>query len=105
MQDAANLVSTQKIQSNPESTVGVMSLAGKGPELLAAPTEDMGKIMGSIHDVNIFGRMNFVDGVQVAWLALKHRRNKNGGQRIVVFVGSPVHEELKVNRQRSSACC
>ena len=52
--------------------------------------------MGSIHDVNLFGRMNFVDGVQVAWLALKHRRNKNGGQRIVVFVGSPVHEEPKV---------
>ena len=52
--------------------------------------------MGSIHDVNIFGKMNFVDGVQVAWLALKHRRNKNGGQRIIVFVGSPVHEESKV---------
>ena len=28
-------------------------------------------------------------------LALKHRRNKNGGQRIVVFVGSPI--EVKDN--------
>merc|ERR1712232_872948 len=29
-------------------------------------------------------------GIQVASLALKHRRNKNGSQRIVVFVGSPL---------------
>jgi len=30
----------------------------------------------------------------VAYLALKHRRNKNGGQRIVVFVGSPIEDNL-----------
>lgn len=31
-------------------------------------------------------------------LALKHRKNRNGGQRIIMFVGSPVDatpEELK----------
>jgi spore maturation protein CgeB len=31
---------------------------------------------------------------QIAQLALKHRKNKNGGQRIIVFVGSPVTEEV-----------
>lgn len=95
IQDAANLVSTSKIQSNPENTVGVMALAGKGPELLVSPTEDVGKIMASLHDVKLFGTLSFVDGVQVAGLSLKHRRNKNGGQRIVVFVGSPVVDEPK----------
>ena len=31
----------------------------------------------------------------MAQLALKHRSNKNGGQRIVTFVGSPVEADVK----------
>ena len=93
--DAANVVANAKMNSNPENTVGVMSLAGRNPELLVSPTDDMGKIMTSIHDVELSGLLSFADGVQIAYLALKHRRNKNGGQRIVVFVGSPVSDEVK----------
>mmetsp|Transcript_38707 Transcript_38707/g.86435 ORF Transcript_38707/g.86435 Transcript_38707/m.86435 type:complete len:410 (-) Transcript_38707:635-1864(-) len=93
MQDSANLISSAKMQSNPENTCGIMSLAGRNPELLVSPTDDMGKIMTSIHEVKLFGRISFADGVQVAYLALKHRRNKNGGQRIVLLVGSPVTDE------------
>ena len=55
----------------------------------------MGKIMSSIHDLKLSGSLSFADGVQVAYLALKHRRNKNGGQRIVVMVGSPVSDDAK----------
>jgi len=96
MQDAANLVAGAKLQSNPENSVGVMSLAGKGPEVLVSPTDDMGKILNSIHDLQTMGRQpSLSDGVQVAALALKHRRNKNGGQRIVIFVGSPIDDESK----------
>lgn len=96
MQDAANLVSNAKMQANAESTVGVMSLAGKGPEVLVSPTDDMGKILNSLHDVSMFGKnLNLADGVQVAALALKHRRNKNGAQRIVVFIGSPIDNDVK----------
>ena len=84
-----------KMNSNPENTVGVMSLAGRNPELLVSPTDDMGKIMTAIHDIELSGLLSFADGVQIAYLALKHRRNKNGGQRIVVFVGSPVTDEPK----------
>ena len=69
-----------------------MSLGGRNPDLLVSPTDEMGKIMGAIHALKQVGKLSFVDGVQVAYLALKHRRNKNGGQRIVVFVGSPVHD-------------
>ena len=36
------------------------------------------------------GAANFVAALQVAQLALKHRKNKNGGQRVVMFVGSPL---------------
>lgn len=41
------------------------------------------------------GKADVAGAVQVAQLALKHRRNKNGGQRVVVFVGSPIDADAK----------
>lgn len=84
-----------KIQSNPENTVGLMTIGGRNPELLVSPTDDQGKVLRSIREVRLYGRLSFCDGVQVAYLALKHRRNLTGQQRIVVFVGSPVEDESK----------
>jgi len=104
--DAANLLLSHKTQSNPESTVGVIAMSGgvyshpESVELLVSPTEDMGKIMGALHGIPVRGKgVETVEGgsgvditasVQVASLALKHRKNKNGQQRIVIFVGSPL---------------
>lgn len=104
--DAANLLVTHKTGSNPESTVGIIAMSGgihssgenaDGVELLVSPTDDMGKILGALHNIPVRGRgdsdISGVDvpaSVQVASLALKHRRNKNGQQRIVIFVGSPL---------------
>lgn len=87
-QDAANLLVGAKTQSHPESTVGVSA----GTELLVSPTEDVGKILGALHKIPFrsAGPDDVAASVQVASLALKHRRNKNGGQRIVLFVGSPL---------------
>eukprot|EP00903_Cladosiphon_okamuranus_P005841 g5782.t1 len=93
--DAANLLCGSKTNSNPESTVGVLSMAGKAPELLVSPTDDMGKILSSLHGVSVHGKTNFAAGIQVAQLALKHRRNKHGGQRIIIFVSSPIEDETK----------
>uniref|UniRef100_A0A7S4WCF7 VWFA domain-containing protein n=1 Tax=Ditylum brightwellii TaxID=49249 RepID=A0A7S4WCF7_9STRA len=106
--DAANLLVGQKTQSNPESTVGVIAMSGGsgstgstvGAELLVSPTDDMGKILSALHGIPIRGGhgdnevseppVDVAASVQVASLALKHRRNKNGAQRIVLFVGSPL---------------
>jgi len=104
--DAANLLVSHKTQSNPESTVGVVAMSGgihsnpESVELLVSPTEDMGKILGALHGIPVRGKgVEVVEGgsgvdiaasVQVASLALKHRKNKNGQQRIVIFVGSPL---------------
>jgi 26S proteasome regulatory subunit N10 len=86
-QDAANLLVGAKTQSHPESTVGVSA----GTELLVSPTEDVGKILNALHDLPMHSKVRDVTAsVQVASLALKHRRNKNGSQRIVLFVGSPL---------------
>ncbi|CAM9433913.1 unnamed protein product, partial [Scytosiphon promiscuus] len=93
--DAANLLCGSKTNSNPESTVGVLTMAGKGPELLVSPTDDMGKILSSLHGVSVHGKTNFAAAIQIAQLALKHRRNKHGGQRIIIFVSSPIEDETK----------
>lgn len=100
--DAANMIVNQKTQSNPESTVGVIAMSSAGPssgaELLVSPTDDLGKILSALHGVPLCGELvrtgkdavDIAASVQVATLALKHRRNKNGAQRIVLFVGSPL---------------
>lgn len=88
-QDAANLLVGAKTQSHPESTVGVAA----GTELLVSPTEDVGKLLGAVHDLTISRKVteSVTCAIQVASLALKHRKNKNGAQRIVLFVGSPLN--------------
>jgi 26S proteasome regulatory subunit N10 len=101
-QDAANLLVSAKTQSHPESTVGVSA----GTELLVSPTDNVGIILNALHDVRLQQQQLSQDvcsAVQVASLALKHRSNKNGAQRIVLFVGSPVIAEsralIKAGRQ------
>ncbi|CCI40499.1 hypothetical protein ABG067_000737 [Albugo candida] len=94
--DAASMLCGAKIQSHPESTVGVIAMAGKSVQLLASPTDSMGSLLNAIHSVTINGTVNFSNSIQVAQLSLKHRCNKKGAQRIVVFVGSPVAEDDKV---------
>ncbi|GAQ89627.1 26S proteasome non-ATPase regulatory subunit [Klebsormidium nitens] len=88
--DAVNLICGAKTQSNPENTVGLLTMAGKGVRVVVTPTPDLGKILSSMHGLEIEGVTNVPSGVQIAQLALKHRQNKNQRQRIVLFAGSPV---------------
>ena len=39
--------------------------------------------------MKIDGKSDFMTGIQIAQMALKHRSNKSQRQRIVVFVASP----------------
>jgi 26S proteasome regulatory subunit N10 len=60
---------------------------------MTSPTEDQGKLLAAIAKVKISGgKSDFSSALQIAQLALKHRKNPNGGKRIVLFVGSPVTE-------------
>ncbi|KAF9782139.1 hypothetical protein BJ322DRAFT_1074488 [Thelephora terrestris] len=90
--DAVNTVFRTKIDSNPENTVGIMTMAGKGPEVLVTHTKELGQIIQAVHSVSdrIGGEADITTAIAVAQLALKHRQNKNLRQRIVVFVGSPL---------------
>lgn len=124
--DAVNLLAGAKTQSNPESCVGVLALAGNVPKMLVTPTPELGKILNCLQLVQIDGSIHFGTGVQarlghrvvcwcatldarlsaaspaqVAQLALKHRQDKNQRQRIVVFVGSPITEDEVLSPRRS----
>ncbi|XP_038723142.1 26S proteasome non-ATPase regulatory subunit 4 homolog isoform X2 [Tripterygium wilfordii] len=94
--DAVNLICGAKTQSNPENTVGVLTMAGKGVQVLVTPTSDLGKILACMHGLEIGGEMNLAAGIQVAQLALKHRQNKKQQQRIIVFAGSPAKHDKKL---------
>lgn len=91
--DAVNLVCGTKLHSNPENTVALMTLANR--EVLVTLTTDMGKILTNLHSVRAKGKIDFLAGLQVAGLVLKHRQSKNHRQRIVVFVGSPIEDDEK----------
>ncbi|KAI4237164.1 MAG: hypothetical protein L6R40_005942 [Gallowayella cf. fulva] len=93
--DAVNLIFSAKTQANPESSVGLMSMGGKGPEVLVTLTTDFGKVLDGIHRTKIRGHAHLATGIQIAGLALKHRQNKSQRQRIIVFTCSPIGENEK----------
>ncbi|ORE09717.1 hypothetical protein BCV72DRAFT_269934 [Rhizopus microsporus var. microsporus] len=93
--EAVNLIFSSKTQSNPENTVGLMTAAGKGPEVLVTLTTDVGKILSALHGIKAGGKSNFLTSIQIAQLALKHRQNRNQHQRIIVFVASPLDADEK----------
>ncbi|KAM4059597.1 von willebrand factor type A domain-containing protein [Hirsutella rhossiliensis] len=95
--DAVNVVFQSITQGNPESSVGLMSMGGKGPEVLVTLTTEQGKILEGLHRTKkkIGGSSHLKTGIQVATLALKHRQNRSQRQRIIVFVCSPIEEDAK----------
>ncbi|KAF3909122.1 hypothetical protein ABW21_db0206283 [Orbilia brochopaga] len=93
--DAVSLIFSAKTQANPESSVGLMSMGGTGPEVLATLTTDYGKILSGLHSTKIHGSCHLSTGIQIAYLALRHRQNKSQRPRIIAFVGSPVSEDEK----------
>lgn len=88
--DAANLIFQYKSQANPESSVGLMSMGGNGPEVLTTLTTNPGKILDGLHRTKIRGQSHFHTAIMIASLALKHRQNKSQRQRIIVLTCSPL---------------
>ena len=86
--------------------MGIMSLAGRRPDVLLTPVTDNIRLNATIMSVKIRkyiftsfnltkyikidGKSDFMTGIQIAQMALKHRSNKSQRQRIVVFVASPI---------------
>lgn len=85
---AAALINTKLI--NPESTVGLISYGSNSVRVLSSPTDDIGKLLSSMGEVRAEGEGNLIPTIKTAMLAMRHRKNKNGRMRIVLFVGSPI---------------
>ncbi len=66
--DAVGIIFQHIIQGNPESSVGLMSMAGKGPEVLVTLTTDQGKILDGLHrtKTRIRGESHLATSIQVA---------------------------------------
>ena len=66
--DAVNIIFQNVVQGNPESSVGLMSMGGKGPEVLVTLTTDQGKILDGLHRTKkkIRGSAHLTTGIQVA---------------------------------------
>lgn len=92
-QDCASTISNRRLQDNPESTVGLLSMAGKDVELMVPPTTDSGKVLAAMGKVKCGGTISFITSLKIAMIALNHVKNKNGGKRVIAFVGSPIEEE------------
>lgn len=90
--DALLLLTDTKL-NNAESTVSIISGAGRAPKVHVALTNDLGLIRAALDAVIVDGCLHFTQALSVGQLALKNRLNKQQKQRIVVFVGSPVEEE------------
>uniref|UniRef100_A0A914HA35 26S proteasome non-ATPase regulatory subunit 4 n=1 Tax=Globodera rostochiensis TaxID=31243 RepID=A0A914HA35_GLORO len=88
-QEAVRALIHFKLRSNPENAVGLVSLANRIDVLNSLTAEDR-KLMVRLHSLEILGISKVFDGLKTAYLALKHRKNRNHRQRIVVFVGSPL---------------
>ncbi|KAJ5592020.1 26S proteasome non-ATPase regulatory subunit [Penicillium hispanicum] len=93
--DAVSIIHSVKMRVHPQSAVGLMSMGGKGPEVLSTFTSDFGSILAGLHRTKIHGTSHLSSSIQVAGLALKHRSEKSQRQRIVVFSCSPIEEDEK----------
>lgn len=79
-----------KMNSNPETSVGFLSMAGGRIEIGVTPSRDQGKLMTALNRVKPEGDIDLVAALKTAKLCLSHRLNQNQHQRVIVFVGSPL---------------
>lgn len=68
--DAVNLIFSAKTQANPESRVGLMNMAGKGPEMLVTLTADFGKVLDGMHRTKIRGNTHLATAIQIAGVSV-----------------------------------
>jgi len=89
-QDCTTIITQVKINDNPENTVGIMTTAGKGVQVVVTLSKDMSLLLSAIANAPTGGKADITTTLKIAQLVLKHRQNKLQKSRIVLFVGSPV---------------
>lgn len=73
--DAVNTLFNTVTNGNPESSVGLMSMGGKGPEVLVTLTTEQGKVLDGLHRTKkkLGGTSHLKTAIQVgAVCSLRH---------------------------------
>lgn len=72
--DAVNVLFQHVTNGNPESSVGLMSMGGKDPEVLVTLTSDQGKILEGLHRTKkkVSGSSHLATAIQVASVSFSH---------------------------------
>lgn len=74
--DAVNLIFHSKTQANPESSVGLMSMGGGGPEVLTTLTTNPGKVLDGLHRTKVKGESHLYTGIMIASVRGYKQRRK-----------------------------
>ncbi len=64
--DGIQLLYNVKRQANIENTVGLLSMAGKNPQVLVTLTAENGKLASALHQISLGGTMKLSDSLQIA---------------------------------------
>ena len=91
--DASNLIIENRCETNPENSLGIITMAGKRIETIATLTNDESRLLGSMNNIPLNGECDIISALKVAIMCLKHRINKNQKQRIILFIGSPINSK------------
>lgn len=83
-------LASNRLLDNAESTVGLLSMAGNNVQLITSPCSDNSKISAAFHNTTVKGKVDLINSLLIAQLSLKHRKNKNGNQRIILYICSPI---------------
>ena len=92
---AANFIIENRCETNPENSLGIMTMAGKRVEMVSTLTNDESRLLGSMSNIPLNGECDIYSALSISILCLKHRINKNQKQRIILFVGSPIRTKTE----------
>ena len=87
---AANFIIENRCETNPENSLGIMTMAGKRVEMISTLTNDESRLLGSMSSIPLNGECDITSALSISISCLKHRINKDQKQRIILFVGSPI---------------
>jgi len=93
--DAINFLCGNKSRANVENRIGLLSMAGKNPNVEVALCSSLGKILSTLTQVKINGDLKFSNSISISQLVLKKRTSDQSAvaqRRIIAFVGTPIKE-------------
>ncbi|KAI5180071.1 26S proteasome regulatory subunit N10 [Nematocida sp. AWRm80] len=93
--EAIESIARQKLESSPESTVGVMALGRSTTIRIVSPTNDLNSICIYLRNIKRDPEIECGNVINIAQMALKYRTNPD--QRILLFLGGPIDDTALMN--------